>query len=197
MRLSVFATQAGITFFFAACNWGNALDSDPTAWNPPAGLVSATSSAEPDASAIELPPEPTDCSTLPELDLKLKASTASLRSHRSSEPCLASCHEPGGTAKLAFAAAGSAYTAQGKRSPAQAGKVIESVGGSRLIVDSCGNFYAVESALRSSVKNTQPWLQEPTFHRMEKPLARASRAGDCNQSGCHDFSGRLNSGIYF
>jgi len=182
--------------FVAGCSWGSALDSDPTAWDPPAGLVSAQPSAQPDA-AIDQPPDVPDCSALPELDLALKLSAASVLSHRSSEPCLSGCHEPGGTAKLAFAAAGSAYAAQGQRRPAQAGKIIESIGGTRLTVDACGNFYAIAPALKSAVQNTQPWLKDPTFHRMEKPLARAARAGDCNQAGCHDFSGRLNSGVYF
>ncbi len=80
---------------------------------------------------------------------------------------------------------------------AEAGREVRGVGGSVLQLDACGNFYALKAALKSETKSTQPWLKDPTFRHMEKPLLRVARPGDCNQSGCHDFSGRLNSGIYF
>ena len=118
-------------------------------------------------------------------------------SHRAGEPCLEGCHEPGGNAALAFAAAGTAYRAQGQQLVAEAGREVRGVGGSVLQLDACGNFYAIKAALKAAPNSTQPWLKAPTFRHMEKPLLRVARAGDCNQSGCHDFSGRLNSGIYF
>jgi hypothetical protein len=124
-------------------------------------------------------------------------SDATSASHRAGEPCLEGCHEPGGSARLAFVAAGTAYEKQGERSPARAGRVVQGIGGTALVVDACGNFYALPGALAAGPGRTQPWLKDPTFRRMEKPLTRESRPGDCNQSGCHDFSSRLSLGIYF
>jgi hypothetical protein len=181
----------------AACAWGEALDSNPSAWHPAEVKIE---SPLPQPSADEAGAEPApaaDCTGTPPYQHDLRRSTSEGLSHRASEPCLAGCHEPGGTAQLAFAAAGSAYSAQGVRMAASPGNLVRGVGGTELEVDACGNFYAIADALTTNVRNTQPWVKGASFHRMEKPLAKNARAGDCNQSGCHDFSGRLNSGIYY
>lgn len=178
---------------WAGCDWSDALDSDPSTWNPPA--VRLTAPVEPGAAGApaafagcdqELPPE-----------VSGSTSQAASISHRAGEPCLQGCHEPGGSARRAFAAAGTAHESEGERRPARAGRVIQGVGGTALTVDACGNFYALAEALVAGPGRTQPWVKDPTFRRMEKPLTREARPGDCNQSGCHDFSGRLNAGIYF
>jgi hypothetical protein len=178
-----------------SCAWSDALDSDPKAWNPEKLAVAEPApSPSGDAGA---PAVPASCDDEPPLQLALEQSAPGESSHRVGEPCLAGCHEPGGSARLAFAAAGSAYQAQGSRVAASPGSVVQGIGGTALPVDACGNFYAIAESLKTAPQQTQPWVRSPTFHRMEKSLAKNSKAGDCNQSGCHDFSGRLNAGIYF
>lgn len=172
-----------------ACDYGDALRSDPAAWDPAHGATK-----RPDDSNG---PPVAACDEVPALDLTLERSTESTRSHAGGQPCLEGCHEAGGQARLAFAAAGTLYRRQGERAAAQAGRSVQGVGGTELSADVCGNVYAVLSVLVSPVQRTQPWVNDPTFRRMEKSLSREARAGDCNRSGCHDFSGRLNSGIYF
>jgi hypothetical protein len=172
------------------CHFGQALDSDPSAWAP--------EPQEPGAQALDATAgQPPACNADPPWDATLGRSSAERLSHRIGEACLSGCHEAGGVAKLAFAAAGTLYQLQGVSVPAVAGSTVQSVGGTRLVADACGNFYAIAEELTTSVRMTQPWVQNPTFRRMEKPLVREPRAGDCNQSGCHDFSGRLNLGIYY
>ena len=180
-----------------SCGWSDALDSDPKAWNPERLAVAEpapSSSGEAGAPAV---PVPASCDDEPPLQLVLERSAPGESSHRVGEPCLAGCHEAGGSARLAFAAAGSAYQAQGSRVVASPGSVVQGIGGTALQVDACGNFYAIAESLKTAPQQTQPWVRSPTFRRMEKSLAKDSKAGDCNQSGCHDFSGRLNAGIYF
>lgn len=199
-KLSILGLTVGV---FAGCSWGDALDSDASAWNPPErrAELSATPlpgvGGEASGTAGNNSGVPADCATTPELDLALRQSMPSHASHRAGEPCLKGCHEAGGTAKLTLAAAGTAYDVQGERSVAEAGRQVRGIGGSVLEVDACGNFYAIADVLRTAPESTQPWVKEPTFRRMEKPLLRVARPGDCNQSMCHDFSGRLNAGIYF
>lgn len=179
-----------------ACDWSDALRSDPNAWSPAQGPRPSTETppAEGGQTGAE---QPSGCDAEPPFDPSLRLSAADTLSHRAGEACLEGCHEAGGSAQLVLAAAGTAYRRQGERALAEAGRVIQGVGGSELSIDACGNFYAVEGALTASVARTQPWVKEPTFRRMEKPLLRVSRPGDCNQSGCHDFSSRLSTGIYF
>lgn len=177
----------------AGCDLSEALNSDPAAWNPPPGRVSAPVS--PGAAGATAEVEGCDQQSPP--TWSGTASAATTVSHRSGEPCLEGCHEPGGSARLAFAVAGTAHEGQGERQPARAGRLVQGVGGTVLTVDICGNFYALEEALAVAPGRTQPWVKDPTFRRMEKPLTREARPGDCNQSGCHDFSSKLSVGIYF
>jgi len=179
----------------SACSWKQAIESDPSAWNPAASLVAPDAAT--DGAAGSSATEVEGCDATPDEELALTESGPERGSHRAGEPCLTGCHESGGSAKLVFAAAGTAYRAQGQRTVAEPGREVRGVGGSVLQLDACGNFYAIAAVLRAATGSTQPWLKDPIFRHMEKPLQRAAQPGDCNQSSCHDFSGRLNSGIYF
>ena len=186
-RSAWFAVTGSLALF--ACAWGNALDSNPSAWDPPESAVSASSDGEASTPVSA-------CSAEPARDLTVAQSRPAAASHRAGEACLGGCHEAGGSAALAFRAAGTLYRAQGDHTTAGPDHTVQGVGGTSLVTDQCGNFYAVDSALENSPNQTQPWLEDPTFRRMDKPLARVAHAGDCNQAGCHDFSTRTNAGIF-
>lgn len=193
----------------SACPWSERLDSDPSAWSPPPQPleqmppVSSAADAAPvadggasdggllaEAAAI-------DCEDDPPFDVALQASMASGQSHRAGQACLTACHEPGGSAQLVLAAAGTIYRSQGSHDVAAAGGTVRQVGGTTLTIDGCGNFYAVSGALATGPNQTQPVVQNPTLHQMLKILYRVSQPGNCNQSGCHDFSSSANPGIYY
>jgi hypothetical protein len=181
-----------------ACDWGRALDSDPEAWSP-AVTVGESAPSGPDANGdagaeVAIPEE---CNAEPPFDAALTQSVASAISHRPSEPCLEKCHEAGGTARSVFAVAGTVHRAQGQRAPVATGGTIHSVAGTTLTLDRCGNFYAVRSVLAVEPQLTQPFVQNPTLRRMEKPLVREQAAGSCNRATCHDFSSSSKSGIYY
>jgi hypothetical protein len=189
----------------AACSWGRALDSDPSAWSPGAAPepdaasapetspwdASRATDAEPDA---EFKP---NCTDEPPYDPSVTSSTPARGSHRAGEPCLTGCHEQGGTARLTFAAAGTIYRSQTSRDVAPPGGAVHQIGSTTLTLDGCGNFYAIASALATGPNQTQPFVQNPTLRRMDKILFRQSHPGDCNQSGCHDFSRPVNWGIFY
>jgi hypothetical protein len=203
---------AGLFLAFAApaCDWSPALGSDPAAWSPPATAAlsgvdaavafDASGHVEGDAGGhaggdASSQPEPT-CAEAPPYDATLTTSKAGAASHAAGQPCLESCHESGGSARLSFAAAGTVHQSQTSREVVSAG-LVHNVGGTTLAVDGCGNFYATADALKMDPKSSQPYVRNPAFRPMEKPLARQRRPGDCNQSGCHDFGSRLRWGIYF
>jgi hypothetical protein len=140
---------------------------------------------------------PAECNVEPPYDASLTQSLASAISHRPSEPCLENCHEAGGSARTVFAVAGTVHRAQGQRVPVARGGTIHSVAATTLTLDRCGNFYAVASALTTQPQLTQPFVQNPTLRRMEKPLVREQAAGSCNRATCHDFSSSSKSGIYY
>ncbi len=191
-----FASVLQVSLLVAACDWSDELRSDPSSWSPTRGQPPEP--VNPPSEGGQAGAEtPSACSEEPPFDLGLLSSAANGVSHRAGEPCLEGCHEPGGAARLVLAAGGTAYRTQADRVVSEGGRKIQGIGGTALTIDACGNFYAVEAALTASVARTQPWVKEPTFRRMEKPLLRVTRPGDCNQSGCHDFSSRLNTGIYF
>jgi hypothetical protein len=193
MRTLVLVGAAMSVCSLSGCGWSDALNSDPAAWAPSA--TSDTAPLEPGTAGAA--PVADECEAESPPSLHGAASTSTTVSHRAGEPWLQGCHEPGGSARSSFAAAGTAHERQGVRSPARGGRVVQGIGGTALVVDACGNFYARAEALAASPARTQPWLKDPTFRRMEKPLTRQPRAGDCNQSGCHDFSSRVSVGIYF
>jgi len=173
-----------------ACSVGSEFDSNPSAWSPTdlAGVADAS------AGAFE-PPIP-GCDVEPPFAPDLVASKSQGQSHRASEPCLEGCHEAGGKAQKIFGAAGTIYRAQGSRSFARSGEV-NGIGSTTLHVDGCGNFYSVPAALNAGVDRTQPYVQNPALHRMDKSLYRIPHAGSCNQLMCHDFSSRERWGVYF
>jgi hypothetical protein len=182
--------------YLAACANSSAFDSDPEAFSPPSLPRTPADSAVP----VDVPDgaaEP-DCSADPAWSATTKQSASDGVSHRKGEACLEGCHQPSGKARTVFAAGGTTYRAETSREVAGAGNVVYNVGGTALTVDRCGNFYAIPEALRTKVRATQPYVQGPTFRKMEKPInLRDTDVGDCNQSGCHDFSTRTNWGIYF
>jgi hypothetical protein len=134
---------------------------------------------------------------LPGVDLTLKTSTASHVSHVPGAACLKGCHaQEGGEAKTRFSAAGTIYRSQTSRDFAPLSGSVQGVGGTSLEIDRCGNFYAVIGALKTAIDATQPFVQNPTVHRMEKSLINQANPGSCNQVACHDFSRTLNWGVY-
>lgn len=181
------ARAAPLALFLAGCAADASLTSDPGAWSPRRGALAIQDGAAP------LPP---GCDEPPAVDPSRERSRAGGPSHLPGQPCLEGCHEPGGTATRAFAAAGTVYREQGRRELASSGSV-GGVGGTTLAVDACGNFWAVAGALEASANTTQPFVREPTFRKMERAMNRTADAGDCNRSGCHDFGSTLRSGIYF
>jgi hypothetical protein len=194
MQLMAHRLALAVSFVLVGCEWSPALTSDPAFWDPPRTGEPLDGSPRPvgDAAAIVDPA----CRGEPRYDAALLTSSATASSHRPGESCLKGCHETGGSAKAVFAAAGTVYQSQRSREVATSG-VVQSVGGTALAVDRCGNIYAVASALKTGVQLTQPFVQNPTFHRMDKSLYRVTNAGSCNQSDCHDFSGKLRWGVYF
>lgn len=183
------AAAAALAAAATGCDLAPVADADPAAWDP-----AAIDSGEPGDAGKEAPGP--GCDVEPDFDDALTASTATTPSHLAGQPCLEGCHEAGGAARKIFAAAGTVYRSQRSRSVAHAGEV-HGVGGTTLIVDRCGNFYAVDGALTLDPTRTQPFVQNPTLHRMDKSLYRVPRAGSCNQASCHDFSSRLRWGVYF
>ncbi len=95
-----------------------------------------------------------------------------------------------------LAVGGTIHRAQGSHDVATSGSV-HGVGGSTLMVDPCGNIYATADALKGDPQLTEPFVQNPTLHRMDKSLYRIKDPGSCNQSGCHDFGSTLRAGIYY
>ena len=181
-----------------ACDWSRELDSDPQAWSP-ATMASEHSKSGPseDRDAESEGGIPEACNGEPPFDPSLTQSVSGAISHRPSQPCLEKCHEAGGTARSVFAVAGTVHRAQGEPVPVATGGTIHSVAGTTLTLDRCGNFYAVASTLATQPQLTQPFVQNPTLRRMEKPLVREQSAGSCNRASCHDFSSSSKSGIYF
>jgi hypothetical protein len=177
----------------SGCDWSPAFSSDPAFWEPPASTEpSIDAAAAVDGGAQEA----LSCDEVPPYDASLVTSKAGGSSHGAGQPCLEGCHESGGSARLTFAAGGTAYRSQTSREVARGGEV-HGIGGTTLAVDGCGNFYATPGALKAGPQATQPFVQNPTFRRMDKPLFRQAGAGSCNQSGCHDFGGKLRWGVYF
>lgn len=187
----------------AACDWSRSLSSDPSAWSPAATVeeqgTSSGATLAPDASSRELiiPEECTTAGKDPPFDPGIRQSLSAAISHRPSEPCLEKCHEAGGSAKLTLAVAGTVHRAQGERVPVATGGTIHGVAGTTLTLDRCGNFYAIATALATQPQLTQPFVQNPTLRRMEKPLVREQAAGSCNRTTCHDFSASSKSGVYY
>jgi hypothetical protein len=174
----------------ASCGYDAALESDPNAWRPAAhgpllGLGGAAGHVD------------ERCAGDPEHDPGLVVSSASALSHRPGEACLGACHGADGEAQTTFEAAGTAYATEGSRVLAGVGRAIHAVGGTRLVVDRCGNFYAVRSRMQARPTSTQPFVNDPTLRKMERAMNRTKDAGNCNQSGCHDFSEKGTSGIFF
>jgi hypothetical protein len=197
-RLGGATFAASALLAVAACDWSHALDSDPQAWSPaatPQGDPRAPTPVDRDAEADVVVPGA--CNGEPPFDPELKQSSAGAISHRAGQPCLEGCHEAGGSARSVLAVGGTIHRAEGERVPVAGGGTVNSVGGTTLNVDQCGNFYAVASALRSPPQLTQPFVQNPILRRMEKPLFREAYAGSCNRAGCHDFSSSSKSGIYY
>lgn len=180
-----------------ACGWGMDLDSDPASWSPlatDAGSNAPIVDGSAEGTGAAVPPE---CDQEPAFEPGLTQSSATVFSHLAGQPCLEKCHEAGGTARLAFAVGGTIHQRQGQRAVVTAGGTVQSVAGTTLVLDRCGNFYAVQAVLATSPQLTQPFVQNPTLRRMEKPLFRESHAGSCNRVGCHDFSSSSRSGIYY
>jgi hypothetical protein len=177
------------------CGLGAELPSDPAAWEPPLDSARAASMAEADA-APAFDGGAGACLEEPLFEPALTSSAAGARSHLAGQPCIEGCHVVGGSAKKVFAAAGTVHVSATSRAVARAGAV-HGVGGTTLPVDLCGNIYATMDALMTEPRYTQPFVQAPTLHRMDKPLSRQTSAGSCNQSGCHDFGAKLRWGIYF
>jgi hypothetical protein len=174
----------------ASVGCSDALTSDPEAWAPlrldAGSLVASDAATVLDPACLDEPP----------YDPELRTSSATSVSHLSGQPCLAGCHEAGGSAKTIFAAAGTVYESQTSRAVATHGTV-QGIGGSTVPVDRCGNVYAIASALKTQVAFSQPFVQNPTFRRMDKALLRQKDPGSCNQASCHDFGGKLRWGVYF
>ena len=139
-------------------------------------------------------PAPSDpCSHAPSDESALASSSATARSHLAGEACL-TCHGPGGDAKTAFAAAGTAYERASSRALAAAGSMIGGVGQTTLVVDACGNFYATASALNGAIGASQPATGTGS-RTMSLSMNRPTpNMGDCNTGGCHDFFG--TSGVF-
>jgi hypothetical protein len=197
MRVQLMARRKclGFALFLStACDGSPALDSDPAYWDPPVSQVSSPGE-DGDAADAGIAVDPA-CAGTPGYDAALVTSIAGAFSHRAGQPCLESCHEAGGEARLTFAAAGTVFRAQLSRETATGGEV-KGVGNTSLVVDACGNFYATPSALAVAPGASQPYVQNPTFRRMDRKVTERERPGDCNQGGCHDFSGRLRWGIYY
>jgi hypothetical protein len=137
------------------------------------------------------------CKSLPRVDPTLRTSSASGISHVPGVTCLEGCHAgEGGEARTRFAAAGTIYRSQTSRELAPSSGSVQGVGGTSLEIDRCGNFYAVVGALKTAIDETQPFVQNPTVHRMEKSLVNQPNAGSCNQFGCHDLRRKLTWGVY-
>jgi hypothetical protein len=172
------------------CDWSQELSSDPSFWSPPAIEVTTDGSSDPD---------PTDplCNDEPPFDPNLRQSIATGLSHRAGEPCLEGCHDANGNARAKLAVGGTIYQSQTSHSVAKAGGTVHGVGSTTLTLDRCGNFYAIAGALNAAVNLTQPLVQNPTLRKMEKLLLREKNPGSCNRTSCHDFSGKLNWGIYY
>ena len=184
-----------------ACDWTRALESDPEAWAPATTVAGSSEMTSPDDAGPGGSPGPGDadtttpgCAEEPPYEPSLRQSSPTAISHRASERCLEGCHEAGGNARLIFAVAGTVHRADGDRTPVTTGGTIHAVAGTTLTLDRCGNFYAVASVLATQPQLTQPFVQNPTLHRMEKPLVREKSAGSCNQTSCHDFSSSSKSG---
>jgi len=185
------------------CEWSAELQSDPASWTPDRVDVFAPDADESPRNDID----PACYSGVqPALDPTLQTSTATRLSHLSGVTCLEGCHAEGGEAHTTFAAAGTVYRSQTSRVFVGAGGVVHNVGGTDLPVDRCGNFYAVRGALKNGLEQTQPFVQNPTVHRMEKSLAQQNNfamgavienLGSCNHGDCHDFSSKLKWGIYY
>lgn len=173
-----------------SCGSGPASESDPSYWHP-LSRGDGGGGAPGDGGVVVDPA----CLAEPPYDPAVVASANGALSHASGQPCLEGCHEPGGTAKSAFAVGGTVFRSQTSRTVAESG-FVENVGGTRLEVDACGNIYARASELRTK-PTTSPFVTVPSYRRMDKPLLREENPGSCNQGGCHDFSGRLRWGIYF
>lgn len=174
------------------CSFTPGLDSDPAAWNPERLAVTAgDSGGAADAAAL-----PVACNMDPPFVADMKTSSAKSLSHRSDQPCLEGCHVAGGTAKKTLAVGGTIHVSQTSREVATSGTV-HGVGGTTLTVDRCGNIYATADALKGDPQLTEPFVQNPTLHRMDKSLYRIKNPGSCNQSSCHDFGSKLRWGIYF
>lgn len=190
LRYRWFALAALAALALSACKLGSEFDSDPSYWAPNdiAGV--------PDASMNDFEPPIAGCDVEPVYDSALTQSQPDAQSHLAGQPCLEGCHEADGAARKTFSAAGTIFRAQGSRSLARSGAV-HGIGGTTLSVDRCGNFYAIREALVTNVDRTQPFVQNPTLHRMDKSLYRVPRAGSCNQATCHDFSSRQRWGVYF
>jgi len=185
------------------CEWSTDLQSDPASWTPARSDQSEIDVTDAAEGLDGLDPA---CRTgkSPPQDLTLRTSTATGLSHLSGGTCLEGCHAPEGEAATKFIAAGSVYRSQTSRAFAAAGGIVQGVGGTSLTVDRCGNIYAVIGSLENGIDQTQPFVQSPTVHRMEKSLAHQNNPGiemvnlgSCNQSNCHDFSSKLKWGVYF
>ena len=168
------------------------LSSDPSAWTPEKLAGGAGAVEDGGDSDAALP----GCTDDPPFDATLTESSPTTSSHRSDQPCLQGCHTAGGSAKKIFAAAGTIHVSSTSRRVARSGTV-HSVGGSTLTVDRCGNIYATADSLATDPQFTEPFVQNPTLHRMDKALYRVAFAGSCNQTHCHDFGGTLRWGVYF
>ncbi|HEX4339716.1 MAG TPA: hypothetical protein VH062_27600 [Polyangiaceae bacterium] len=184
-----------VAFTLAGCGLGAELPSDPAAYDPPLAVASVGAS-EADAAVAVLDGGGAGCDEEPPFDAELTVSSAHARSHLAGQPCLEGCHAAGGTAMKVFAAAGTVHGSSTSRAVARSGSV-QNVGGTSLAVDGCGNVYATLDALATDPRLTQPFVQSPSLHRMDKPLSRQPFAGSCNQSGCHDFGSALRWGVYF
>jgi len=133
------------------------------------------------------------CSHAPSNESTLPSSSATSQSHLAGQACL-TCHGPGGDARTAFAAAGTAYESAASRTLAAAGRTIDNVGQTTLLVDACGNFYAIAAALNGAIGASQP-ATGPGARTMSLSMNRPTpNMGDCNTGGCHDFFG--TSGVF-
>ena len=181
-----------VALCLCSCGFTPDLDSDPAAWSPARLAVSAgdAGNGARDASI------PEGCSMDPPFLEALTTSSAKSLSHRSDQPCLEGCHEAGGSARKTLAVGGTIHVSESSRQVATGGTV-HGVGGTTLTVDPCGNIYATSDALKGDPQLTEPFVQNPTLHRMDKSLYRIKDPGSCNQSGCHDFGSTLRWGIYF
>ncbi len=181
-----------VTSLLCSCSFTPGLDSDPAAWNPERLASSAVDSGSDD----QAPAAPAACDMDPRYSPELETSSTKTLSHRSDQPCLEGCHEPGGSAQKTLAVGGTVHRSQTSREVATSGTV-HGVGGTTLTVDRCGNVYAVAEALVGDPQLTEPFVQNPTLRRMDKSLYRVKNPGSCNQSSCHDFGSKLRWGIYF